>query len=242
MQCAVWITKGSVLVSFAPRVSPWERGCRPSNVPAGIPPSTIEWAILLSSMAHPYDIIPTWQLSDNVALINCWFYSNVVVVVVVSFQATCWLYIDSCCCCVTIAVESRFNELRSSPKSFSKVFWGLTGFEPVASAFALQWSTSWVMKTHTLGLHSSAGSAQLVVVVVVVLHWSRPWPVDCCTWITKQSHTIPQSGFHIFHVHFKLALCFFLQVKKGHDELNAKTLVVLLSLVQQIAFLNYWLS
>ena len=46
---------------------------------------------------------------------------------------------------MTIAVESQFKQLRSSPK---KVFGASTGFEPVASVFALQCSTSWAMKAH----------------------------------------------------------------------------------------------
>ena len=50
---------------------------------------------------------------------------------------------------VTIADESQFKQLRDSPKK--KFFGPSTGFEPVASALALQYSTSWAMKTHTLG-------------------------------------------------------------------------------------------
>ena len=43
---------------------------------------------------------------------------------------------------------NRNKKLRSSPKKL-KIFGSSTGLEPVASAFALQCSTSWAMKTHT---------------------------------------------------------------------------------------------
>ena len=49
---------------------------------------------------------------------------------------------------MTIAVQLQFKELGSSPPK--KFFGASTGFEPVASAFMLQCSTSWAMKTHTL--------------------------------------------------------------------------------------------
>ena len=44
--------------------------------------------------------------------------------------------------------ESQFKQLRNSPKK--KIFGASTGFEPAASALALQRSPSWAMKTHTL--------------------------------------------------------------------------------------------
>ena len=42
----------------------------------------------------------------------------------------------------------QFKQLQIKPKN---VFRASTGFEPVTSALALQCSTNWVMKTHTLG-------------------------------------------------------------------------------------------
>ena len=42
----------------------------------------------------------------------------------------------------------RFKQLQLSPKN---VFGASMGFEPMASALALQCSTNWAVKTHTLG-------------------------------------------------------------------------------------------
>ena len=52
---------------------------------------------------------------------------------------------------MTIAVESQFKQLQSSPpeKDLGGGGGASMGFEPVASAFVLQCSTSWAMKTHT---------------------------------------------------------------------------------------------
>ena len=44
--------------------------------------------------------------------------------------------------------ESQFKQLRKLPEK--KIFGASTGFQPVASALALQCSPSWAMKTHTL--------------------------------------------------------------------------------------------
>ena len=57
---------------------------------------------------------------------------------------------------MTIAVVSQFKQLQSSPrkkqntKQNKKIFKASMGFEPVASVFTLQGSTSRAMKTHTL--------------------------------------------------------------------------------------------
>ena len=48
---------------------------------------------------------------------------------------------------VTIAVNRNLRNCENSPKK--KFFGAPTGFEPVASALALQCSPSWAMKTHT---------------------------------------------------------------------------------------------
>ena len=50
--------------------------------------------------------------------------------------------------------DCDLSNRKLSPKN---VFRAWTGFEPVASALALQCSTNWAMKTHALGLHSSVG-------------------------------------------------------------------------------------
>ena len=59
-----------------------------------------------------------------------------------------------------------------SPKN---VFGASTGFEPVASALALQCSTNWAMKTHTLG----AGQfIEFIVPVKGMKHISIVWIAD----------------------------------------------------------------
>ena len=49
---------------------------------------------------------------------------------------------------VTIAVNRNLSNCENSPKK--RFFGASTGFEPVASALALQCSPSWAMKTHIL--------------------------------------------------------------------------------------------
>ena len=57
----------------------------------------------------------------------------------------------------------QFKLLQINPKS---VFGTSTGFEPMASALALQFSTIWAMKTHTLG------AGQFVEFILSKMIWS----------------------------------------------------------------------
>ena len=68
---------------------------------------------------------------------------------------------------VTVAVESQFKQFRSSPKK--KFFGASTGFEPVDSAFALQSSTSWAMKTHTWR------AGQFIELINPWKEWNTEW-------------------------------------------------------------------
>ena len=49
--------------------------------------------------------------------------------------------------------DRRSGDCNLSKWKLTRIFFGgtSTGFEPVASALALQCSTNWAMKTHTLG-------------------------------------------------------------------------------------------
>ena len=97
--------------------------------------------------------------------------------------------------------ESQFKQLRKQPEK--KIFGASTGFEPVASALALQCSPSWAMKTHTL----EAGQF-----IEFINPW-KEWNTECndvncgntnemstwpSQWIAIQ--TIAKISFHsVFH-------------------------------------------
>ena len=49
-----------------------------------------------------------------------------------------------------VEIQMKWSRDHRNFKSPKKDFRGLTGFEPVASAFALRCSTNWAMKTHKL--------------------------------------------------------------------------------------------
>ena len=74
-----------------------------------------------------------------------------------------------------------FKQSQLSPK---KVFEALTGFEPMASALALQCSTNWAMKTHTLG---EGQFIELVVRVKGMKHMNIMWTAD--KWILCELRT-----------------------------------------------------
>ena len=66
----------------------------------------------------------------------------------------------------------RFDQSQLSPKN---VFGASTGFEPMASALVLQWSTNWAMKTHTL----RAGQfVEFIVPVKGMKHMNIMWTAD----------------------------------------------------------------
>ena len=68
---------------------------------------------------------------------------------------------------VTIAVNRNLSNCENSPKK--KIFGASTGFEPVASALALQCSPNWAMKTHTL----EAG--QFIEFINPWKEWNTEW-------------------------------------------------------------------
>ena len=66
----------------------------------------------------------------------------------------------------------QFKQPQLSPKN---VFGAPTGFKPMASALALQCSTNWAMKTHTLG----AGQfVEFIVPVKGMKHMNIMWTAD----------------------------------------------------------------
>ena len=73
----------------------------------------------------------------------------------------------------TIAVNRNLSNCENSPKK-KKFFGASTGFEPVASALALQCSPSWAMKTHIL----EAG--QFIEFINPWKEWNTEWnDVNC---------------------------------------------------------------
>ena len=112
-----------------------------------------------------------------------------------SFSATL-VYTKTCEWVCDHRSESQFKQLRKWPEK--KFFGASTGFEPVASALALQCSPSWAMKTHILE------TGQFIEFINPWKEWKH-WIKWCDLyglWIymdhTRSSHHLIQC-FHSFH-------------------------------------------
>ena len=95
----------------------------------------------------------------------------------------------------------RFKESQLSPKN---VFGASTGFEPVASALALQYSANWAMKTQTLG---PGQFIEFSVPVKGMKHMNIMWTADIRMRFKSQSqqrwshlHSIRMSAVHIIFI------------------------------------------
>ena len=87
--------------------------------------------------------------------------------------------------------KSQLNRNLSNCEVARNVFFGAsTGFEPVASALALQCSTSWAMKNHTL----KAGHS-----IEFINPWWKEWNTewnDSTAMVTDSFHLYSRSSHH----------------------------------------------
>ena len=96
---------------------------------------------------------------------------------------------------MTTAVNRNLSNCEIAWKKF---FGASTGFEPVASAFALQCSTSWAMKTHTL---------EACQFIELINPWKEPFISKLITWVIEL----------IFYKYLPLLFCLF----KTHERLSS---------------------